>query len=209
MPRTLILLGGMLYDACGAVSLPLAAALAYYVNLRRRRRSLQREIEKVKQRMAARRRAALARFVMLAASRTDQRRHVERASGKWRGSTLSGYLRGDDQTYVENFRMTRETFNKLLSLLAASEFALSGGMPGQGVPGTGGGGASSKRSDWSGIVFSVQSVTTRIVLSPSMPLTLWQGVPAGCGMFMICGMHKKGGLLTNHSEVKVTDWLSR
>ena len=136
----------MLYDACGALSLRLAAALAYYVNLRRRWRSLQREIAKVKQRMAARRRAALARFVMLAASHTDQRRHVERASGKWRGSTLSGYLRGDDQTYVENFHMTRATFDKLLSLLAASEFALSGGMPGQGVSGGGREGAS-KRSD--------------------------------------------------------------
>jgi hypothetical protein len=29
---------------------------------------------------------------------------MQRAQGKWRGSTISGYLRGDEQTYLENFR---------------------------------------------------------------------------------------------------------
>ena len=48
---------------------------------------------------------------------------MQRNSGKCRGSTISGYLRGDDQTYVENFRMDSITFDKLLGLLEQTSFA--------------------------------------------------------------------------------------
>ena len=45
---------------------------------------------------------------------------MERASGKWRGSTLSGYLRGDDITYKENFRCSKHRFNDLVLRLRHS-----------------------------------------------------------------------------------------
>lgn len=90
----------------------------------RRRRVLQSAIEDVKRRMARRSDAAKARFLMMVAEgdcyRT--RRVVERAMGKWRGSTISGYLRCDEQTYESNFRMNRDTFDKLLGLLQSTEF---------------------------------------------------------------------------------------
>ena len=51
----------------------------------------------------------------------EERRVVHRALGKWRGSTLAGYLRdGDDQTYLENFRCTRIRFEALVEQLAHS-----------------------------------------------------------------------------------------
>ena len=49
-------------------------------------------------------------------------RKVERARGKWRGSTLSGYLRGDDKTYVFNFRCTKRRLGELAKLLEGSQF---------------------------------------------------------------------------------------
>ena len=49
------------------------------------------------------------------------RRCVQRASCKWRGSTLAGYLdHGDDITFKENFRCTRETFERLCALLKSA-----------------------------------------------------------------------------------------
>ena len=50
-----------------------------------------------------------------------ERRVVVRALGKWRGSTLSGYLNhGDELTYKCNFRCTSETLNSLCELLSPS-----------------------------------------------------------------------------------------
>jgi hypothetical protein len=93
----------------------------------RRRRALQSEIDAVRSRMQKRRIAAMAHVVFLAAqdSSTGQpRRVVERVRGKWRNSTLSGYLRCDDITYRENFRMNRKTLDKLLGLLKSTSFAM-------------------------------------------------------------------------------------
>ena len=47
--------------------------------------------------------------------------------GKWRGSTISGYLRGgpvgrDEITYRENFRMSIGPFDKLVSLMEKTTF---------------------------------------------------------------------------------------
>jgi len=66
-----------------------------------------------------------------------ERRVVGRALGKWRGSTLHGYLLdGDDQTYKDNFRCTRHRFNDLCQRLKGSclekaeertEYTLRGG----------------------------------------------------------------------------------
>ena len=48
------------------------------------------------------------------------RRVVPRALGKWRGSTLAGYLTHDDTTFLENFRCTRQEFDGLVTLLQGS-----------------------------------------------------------------------------------------
>ena len=51
------------------------------------------------------------------AEETHKRRVVERALGAWRGSTISGYLRGDEQTYLENFRCSKQKFDAVVALL--------------------------------------------------------------------------------------------
>ena len=75
---------------------------------------------------AIRRRRALAFVVaQLAASESSSRanRVVPRALGKWRGSSLAGYVfRGDEKTYKEKFRMPKAAFDKLLALLTGSGF---------------------------------------------------------------------------------------
>ena len=53
----------------------------------------------------------------LVAEETREPRTVERALGAWRGSTISGYLRGDEQTYLENFRCSKHKFDAVVSLL--------------------------------------------------------------------------------------------
>ena len=68
--------------------------------------------------------AALAAVVMAASSDDgdgkEKRRSVERAAGKWRGSTLAGYLRGDDCTFLENVRCTKLRFDDLVQRLRHS-----------------------------------------------------------------------------------------
>jgi hypothetical protein len=57
----------------------------------------------------------------------QQRRNVARAQGKWRGSTISGYLRkGDEQTYLENFRSSKDKFEHTVSLLVGSDLQICG-----------------------------------------------------------------------------------
>ena len=84
---------------------------------------------KIKQRMAKRSFNAMAHVLMLASTEKREpqvRRVVDRCDNKWRGSTISGYIRtGDDLTYCENFRMNRDTFKKLLGLLEPSAFAMA------------------------------------------------------------------------------------
>ena len=49
------------------------------------------------------------------------RRTILRAAGKWRGSTLAGYVQGgDDATYVANFRCSKHRFNDLVQRLKGS-----------------------------------------------------------------------------------------
>jgi len=81
-----------------------------------------REIEKqeteIRQRMRARRRLVASLAASAAEEHSRPQRVVHRAAGKWRGSTLFGYLhRGDDQTFYEHFRMKRSTFNLLVELI--------------------------------------------------------------------------------------------
>ena len=70
--------------------------------------------------------AALVAVVMAASgSGESTRRTVERAIGKWRGSTIGGYLRGDDETYLFNFRCSKHRFGHLVGLLAGSQLDLA------------------------------------------------------------------------------------
>ena len=64
--------------------------------------------------------------MVAASSSSEERRTVNRALGKWRGSTLSGYLRdGDDQTYLENFRCTKARFEFIVQQLQDSPLDLA------------------------------------------------------------------------------------
>ena len=60
-------------------------------------------------------------LVMANSAAGQARRVVPRALGKWRGSTLSGYLKHDDQTYVERFRATRAQLDGLVVRLQGSQ----------------------------------------------------------------------------------------
>ena len=110
-----------------------AAVLAFMLARKAaaRRADLESEIDRVKRRMEQRRIHAMSQLVLYscAADESSERRHMQRNSGKWRGSTISGYLRGDDQTYVENFRMNSATFDKLLALLEHTSFATAESPP--------------------------------------------------------------------------------
>lgn len=59
---------------------------------------------------------------LLASRQEKEVRRVEtRALGKWRGSTLSGYLtKGDDKTYLQNFRCTKAQFDRMVDHLQDS-----------------------------------------------------------------------------------------
>ena len=65
--------------------------------------------------------AVLMALALSEAGEKKDRRVIPRALGKWRGSTLSGYLTHDDQTYVERFRCSRAQFQGLVDLLHGSQ----------------------------------------------------------------------------------------
>ena len=70
--------------------------------------------------------AALVVALMNAGEEGSVRRTVERAHGKWRGSTLMGYLgQGDETTYRANFRMTKAQLKGIIDLLRGSRFDLA------------------------------------------------------------------------------------
>ena len=82
-------------------------AFAVYKTIKRaRERPASRILDVLKQRlMEGQHRAAAVAMVLSAVAGSDStRRCVERALGKWRGSTVSGYLRGDDHTCHSTFR---------------------------------------------------------------------------------------------------------
>jgi len=109
----------------------IALALIGIWRSRQRQRELRKQLDTVQRRMAKRRTIVTATMAALAVQEEKERksaRQVERANGKWRGSTLYGYLTGgssgrDEQTYLENFRMSIGAFDKLVSHLEATPFA--------------------------------------------------------------------------------------
>ena len=65
--------------------------------------------------------AALVVALMNAGEEGSVRRTVERAHGKWRGSTLMGYLgQGDETTYRANFRMTKAQLKGIIEGLGST-----------------------------------------------------------------------------------------
>ena len=86
-----------------------AAAAAFRSIAKKRSDALDVRIQACKARMKSRARLAVAVAVALSSSSQsdlpEDRRQVVRALGKWRGSTVGGYLfHGDDKTYMDNFR---------------------------------------------------------------------------------------------------------
>ena len=98
------------------------AAPAVYTTLRKQRTTRQaRAMCQLQEALLTGQDDAIAVVVALSQDQGAARRIVERALGKWRGSTVSGYLRGDDRTYLENFRCgSQHRFNDLVERLAGS-----------------------------------------------------------------------------------------
>ena len=103
------------------------AALGVYTAIKKRRASSSaRAVRQLELTLLRGQEAALAAVVMAASSDDgdgkEKRRSVERAAGKWRGSTLVGYLRGDgdDCTFFENVRCSRLRFDDLVQRLRHS-----------------------------------------------------------------------------------------
>ena len=105
----------------------LAVVLGMRAIAKQRDEALRLRIHACKARMQAKSRCAVAIVAALSAvdaeETTAPRRQVQRALGKWRGSTVGGYVNGDDQTYKVNFRCSRETFGLLHGLLLDTRFA--------------------------------------------------------------------------------------
>ena len=100
------------------------AALAVYKAIKRQRASLRARAtcQLARHLLDGQQQAAVAVVMAAAASAAEDapRRSVERALGKWRGSTLGGYLRGDDTTFLTTFRCSKLRFDDLVCKLRGS-----------------------------------------------------------------------------------------
>ena len=95
-----------------------AAAFFTYRTITRARQSRQADAFRLLTRMVQQ--SADDLTTLLASSQAGEpreRRKVERALAAWRGSTISGYLRGDEQSYLENFRCSKLLFATVDALL--------------------------------------------------------------------------------------------
>jgi len=102
----------------------IAAAFGVYKAIQRQRRTLAARVaDQLQTQLQAEHNEAGVRAMALsaAAEAADVRRVVERARGKWRGSTLFGYVRGDGETYRANFHCSKKQFDGLVHMLQGSE----------------------------------------------------------------------------------------
>jgi hypothetical protein len=75
------------------------------------------------QRRARQRRLRTRSATLLALLAAAERRRVDRAQGGWQGSTLNGYLeKGDEITYRQNFRVTRNTLRYITERLSSAGY---------------------------------------------------------------------------------------
>lgn len=100
----------------------LRAALGVYKTIQRQREArAARALHQLRQRLLDQQDDALgAAILSISQDEHSVRRTVERALGKWRGSTLSGYLRGDETTYRSTFHCSKDQFDGLVDLLGGS-----------------------------------------------------------------------------------------
>ena len=87
----------------------LRLAAGVYMAIRKQRTTMQaraRQHELEQHMLDGQQQALDAAIVMSASAAKDKapRRTVKRAAGSWRGSTIAGYLQGDNTTYLQNFR---------------------------------------------------------------------------------------------------------
>ena len=100
-----------------------APAMAAYLGVRRRREKASSvAMRRLQSTSIANQDSAVVQAMAMdaAASQCGERRVVPRALGKWRGSTIAGYLTHDDATYTANFRATHLQLDGLIVLLQGS-----------------------------------------------------------------------------------------
>ena len=99
---------------------------AFRLIAKRRLNALDEQIETIVASMAKRQVEVAANTISSVVAdghEAQPKRVVERALGKWRGSTVAGYMRsGDAQTYRLKFRCTKAQFDTLYRLLIGSCF---------------------------------------------------------------------------------------
>jgi len=100
----------------------LRAALAVYTPIRKQRASAHsRALLQLERSLLSDQQDAIAAVLAMTQDLGGARRTIQRAAGKWRGSTLAGYLHlGDDKTYLANFRCSKHRFNDLVKRLKGS-----------------------------------------------------------------------------------------
>ena len=98
------------------------AAFALYKTICRRREATRARLLQQMQRVNSDGQSAASVVAAMASQRRgeQERRTVERATGRWRGSTLGGYTRGDNQTHVSNFRCSKVRLDDLADKLKGS-----------------------------------------------------------------------------------------
>lgn len=114
--------------ASGAHWSRVRTAFAVYKSIKKRRSTAgARALEQLQQRLQQEQIDAAATVVALAACEDVKdrgpRRTEQRALGKWRGSTLSGYLRNDEKSHHDNFRCRGQKLDELVELLKGSKMA--------------------------------------------------------------------------------------
>ena len=110
------------------------AALGVYSVVIRKRRAAAGAcvMQKLQQRLLDQQRDVVVGVMQAVAAdaENDVRRVVERARGKWRGSTIAGYMRGDQQTIKESFGFpTEEAFDGLVGMLSGTSLDAAQNRP--------------------------------------------------------------------------------
>ena len=100
------------------------AALAAYALIKKRRETLAARVAFQLRLHVERlqRNALVAGVIACIAMADDERRTVERARGWWRGSTMSGYLRGDEVTCQHNFHSSIAQLDGVVDAMRGSRF---------------------------------------------------------------------------------------
>ena len=117
----------MVLGMFGGMQSVLLGAIKYQRVQAQRRVEVARKGEEIRAKLLQQQRSAELHVALLVAASGERvrvaRAKIDRVTGGWRCSTLSGYLRGGDDIYKKNFRMTRESFDALLVIVQKTAFA--------------------------------------------------------------------------------------